>query len=194
MPRPNINIFIAFAAVAVSIIAAEDVTETTPERLGPALGITSTPLAVGYRMSMGGHYSFDLMLHVPEYIKTANEGSGFEIGTLVGYNIPMRIEENIAFVIRPQLDITYITESEEIGNDTYDTKTWSVRPGAFAGIEVFLEEVGVPNVNFALGFTAGMEYNSTNCESEVGDSDYSTFRIPMATSPFGATVGLWWYF
>lgn len=180
--------FLLFAAITFS---AEDATDGTPPRLGPAIGIINTPLAVGYRLSMLEFRSVDLMLRVPEFYKNETGGVGFELGGLVGYNLPLLIEENLAFVIKPQLDLAFSTEDIELGNDEYSVNTFSLRPGAFIGLEIFLEEVGVSNVNIALGFTAGAEFDIVN--SKYFDAK-STFHIPMATSPFGAIVGVWWYF
>jgi hypothetical protein len=191
MKRNLIISILLFAAVAV--FAAEDVTETTPNRIAPAIGVMNTPLAVGYKMPFADHYSIDLMLHVPEFYKNESGGNCIEFGGLAGYNIPLRLEENIAFMIKPQFDLSYSMETIEILDKNYSINTLSLRPGAFIGIEVFLEEVGVPNVNISLGFTAGMEYNIVDADDELGYNE-SNFHIPMATHPFGATVAAWWFF
>ncbi|MCD6501462.1 hypothetical protein J7L01_02580 [bacterium] len=190
----KINIITAtllFAALCV--FAAEDVTETTPLRIAPAVGLTTTPLAVGYRVPLADHYSIDLMLRIPEFSSNEDGGSGIEFGGVAGYNIPIRLEENIAFVVKPQIDLSYSTESFENDSGSYSVNTFSLRPGAFTGIEIFMEEIGVPNVNIALGFTTGMEYNIISSDDKIDDRK-STFHIPVATSPFGATVGIWWFF
>jgi len=180
--------------LALSLFAAEDKTETTPPRLGPAVGIQSTPLSVGYRMPLGGYYSLDMALHVPEYVKCEDGYSGMLFGAMIGYLIPMRLEENFGFVVRPQLDFGYQTQSMELNNEDYKRNVFMIRPGAYAGMEIFLEEVGVDNVNISIGFTAGLEYQSINVDSPFGDEDQSTVHIPMASSPFGASVSIWWYF
>ncbi|GEM_PF-2028373 len=203
MVQKNILLFglliitIAFAALAGQ---AEDTTETPPARLGPAVGVSSTPFAVGYRMSMGGYQSLDIMLHIPAYVSTEDDGydlSGLEFGALAGYNFPIRVEKDIYLVLRPQLDITYL--SQKSGNYDNSSSTLGFYPGAFAGIEVFLEEVGVPNANIAVGFTTGAEILVTTYEIDAGggemvEYDRNTFIFPKATSPFGATVSVWWYF
>ena len=190
--RRIILIFIIVIAAVLSASAAEDITEVTPDRLGPAIGVSSTPFSFGYRYSMARHQSFDFMLHIPEYINQENYGAGIELGFGLGYNIPLRIEENIAFVVKPQLDFAYAFQSA----DDQDTKrkVFSLYPGAFAGLEIFLEEVGVPDVNIAIGFSTGMEYSNTTVETGETESSSSSFRLPMNRAPHGATVALWWYF
>ncbi|HHS50200.1 MAG TPA: hypothetical protein ENN07_03705 [candidate division Zixibacteria bacterium] len=177
--------------IAITLSAAEDVTESTPPRLGPAVGIMNAPLAIGYRIPTSGYRSIDFAVRIPEFYKNDTGGVGFSLGALAGYNIPMRIEENIAFVVKPQFDIAFSAEDFKAGDDSYHTNTISLRPGAFMGVEVFLEEVGVSDVNIALGFTTGMELNIVDSGSS---SAVSTFHVPKATWPFGATVAVWWYF
>ncbi len=176
--------------LAVATFSAEDATETTPPRLGPAVGVTNAPLSVGYRIPFAGYKSLDLAVRIPEFYKNTTGGLGFGLGGVVGYNIPIRIEENIAFVVKPQLDLEYLTEDFDFGAGDYTVNTMSLRPGAFMGVEVFLEEVGVQNVNIALGFTTGMEFNIVDTDG----SAESTFHFPKATAPYGATVAVWWYF
>ncbi len=197
---------VALAILILSILtvqpmlAAEDVTESTPARIAPAIGISSTPLSVGYRMSLSDHYSIDLLLHVPIYVSSSVDGgeelSGFEFGGLIGYYIPLRLEENVAFVIRPQVDFAYLMQSGELGSgDDIDRNVLKIRPGAFAGIEVFMEEIGIPDLNVQLGVTVGTEYTSESYSAASIDIESSSFKGPIIdSSPFGATVGIWWYF
>lgn len=190
----NKLVLIAILTLAALALGAEDVTTETPSRLGPAVGVISTPLSAGYRLSMGGHYSFDIFAHVPEYVETDDGAAGFKFGALAGYNIPLRLEENLAFVIRPQLDVEFYSADIEGDTVEYDHTEFSVRPGAFLGVEVFMEEVGIENMNLAVGFTTGMDISSINTETPAGEDSRVTYHFPVTGAPFGATVGIWWYF
>jgi len=201
---------IAILTIIVSLLTAyptlgaEDITEVTPPRLGPALGFANAPLSVGYRMTMGEHYSFDLLAHIPVIVTMEDELSGYdlsglEFGGLLGYTIPLRLEENIGFMLRPQLDYSYLMQGGDAGVADIKRNVLSIRPGVFAGIEIFMEEVGIPDLNIQLGITAGSEYTSESYSSELSGvkTEYqnSSFKGPFIDSgTFGATLGLWWYF
>ena len=200
------KLFSVVLLLSLPIIAAEDVTETTPQRLGFAVGLSSAPMSVGFRIPIADHYSVDLALHIPEYISTktdAAEMSGMELGGLVGYSFPLRLEENIAFVLRPQLDVSLLTMSGKSSpapdSNEIEQTNLDIMPGVFAGVEVFMEEVGIPNMNLLLGFTAGMVFESSTysyySQGKMNDVKSHSFRGPLlGEAPFGATVSIFWYF
>lgn len=205
MLKEILSVVIAFLISVLTLHAAVDVTETTPLRLGPAAGVWSSPLAIGYRLSIANHYSIDFMASVPKFVKTSDNAgtdlSGMEFGGLVGYAFPIRLEENIGIVLRPQVE----TSLQALGNKTTtssrDYSVFSIRPGAFFGVEVFMEEVGIENFNISLGITTGMEFQTIKDSYEDLQTRTKTttksnrYRGPLlGETPFGATVGLWWYF
>jgi len=197
---------ILFSLILITLIsfAAEDLTEETPQRLGPAIGSFSTPLSIGFRFPIANHYSIDILGHIPQYVSSKVEHgpelAGLQFGALFGYSLPVHLEENIAFVIRPHIDISYLSQSgnifeDSLGADDYKRSELALRLGAFLGMEVFLEEVGIPNVNVALGLTAGTEYDAIYEDFDGNKVKTSSFRMPLVgSSPFGATFGVWWYF
>ncbi len=188
------------ALMAAVLFAAEDVTTETPSRLAPALGITSSPLAIGYKLTIADHYGIDFLAHIPiiatSKVENGEELSGLQIGGLVGYSFPLRLEENIGFVMRPQFDFSYLIQSGESGGGT-DIKrnVLTIRPGVFAGIDVFLEEIGIPDVNVQMGITAGSEFMSENLDWGGAEIKTTSFNGPFVDKGyFGATLGIWWFF
>ncbi len=193
-----ITLFLPLIAIA-SLIGAEDVTESTPTRLAPAIGVSSSPLSVGYRLTMADHYGIDFLAHIPVVVTSDVEGgeelSGIEFGGLVGYGFPLRLEENVGFVLRPQVDFSYLMQSGESPSVT-DIKrnVLTIRPGVFAGIEIYMEEIGIPDVNVQLGITAGSKFESESVDYNGFESESSSFCGPFIDSGnFGATLGIWWF-
>ncbi|MGC9314150.1 MAG: hypothetical protein ACP5G4_00825 [bacterium] len=185
---------------ASAIFSAEDVTEETPSRLAPAVGISSSPLSVGYKLTIADHYGIDFLAYIPviETQKTENDEklSGLRFGGLVGYSFPLRLEENIGFFMRPQFDFNYLMQSgESSGGADLSRNVLTIRPGVFAGIEVFLEEIGIPDVNVQMGITAGSEFMSENLDSGGVEFKTTSFGGPLIDKGyFGATLGIWWFF
>lgn len=185
---------------AAATFGAEDVTTETPSRLAPAVGISSSPLSVGYRLTMADHYGIDLLAHIPVIVTSDVDGgeelSGVRFGGLVGYSFPMRLEENVGFMLRPQLDFSFLTQGGESSSETdINRNVLTIRPGVFAGIEIFMEEVGIPDLNVQLGITAGSKFESETVDYNGYENSSSSFYGPLIDSDnFGATLGIWWFF
>lgn len=196
----KIQIILLTIIATTALFGAEDVTESTPTRLAPAIGISSSPLSAGYRLTMADHYGIDFLAHIPVFVTSNVEGgeelSGIEFGGLVGYCFPLRLEENVGFVLRPQVDFSYLMQSGESPSVTdINRNVLTINPGVFAGIEIFMEEVGIPDVNVQLGITAGSKFESENIDYNGSESKSSSFYGPFIDSGnFGATLGVWWFF
>ena len=146
------------------------------ERTGIALGYMTTPNSFVYRSTWSENSAIDIWLDLPEIYLGDNDG--FQVGAGAGYAMFIDKQEYFCFMLRPQVDVAYISEITDYSQ---------IGLGVAASAVAYLDSLGIPDVDIYAGISLGSV-------ARFGNGAKTFDLILLKEKPFGILLGVMKYF